>query len=660
MHRRRRLLTAFVAACVALMPLPISTSSAAQTPESWARLGPMGPGAIDAIAVAPESPEGQLLFATRNNQVLRSSNGGRTWERVTTPFSAGAADLHFFGFAPPPEGFIAPLYALVQNASSDSGWSLFRSRDAGATWVTAVSGPRVASPPRLTMSPNFSVDSTMFLIVNGQLRRSRDRGDNWSNISLPEDQRAQQLVFSPGVASDQTLFVAVATRDSPPSDLVADQTLTDHSDSAGVLMSADGGDTWTMAAAGLEIDGTPYRNVHGLAISPNYGEDGTLLAYAWGPITPFAQPTALARYDWTSRLFSSRDGGATWEPSSMPTGSRQTSVTLALAPSFGADGAAFAALNHSGATPAAFGCAVLRTTDAGATWTVAVRAVQSYVCSRAQALGAESDFSMLVLRGGEWAATSGGLAERLLRRLQDGPSELSPVSNPVATILSPLRGPDPIVFIGAWGSGVWAFGRDVQPTDGRLPCAVDTGPAFTRVWTADPLMHGWLGCAVAAQQQVRVREIRVRPPQGRSLRSYWTEDGDTEWFELFETYWLPRAKATRLWPDLPYQTVDGIVQRFEGGRLIWLPRSDGTGTILQLVSGRDTGSWREMPAIPIALPAPLSSTTPSTARSPKTFEPAPGAPRGRASRVSLAFAHMRRRRALGPRPPGLTRKSRTR
>jgi hypothetical protein len=528
------------------------------------------------------------------------------------------ADVQFFGFGPGIGGFPS-LFALIENLAGDSTspWTLFRSPDAGITWQPIASGPHRTRAVQLIFSPAFQTDGTVYLIDDGLLSRSQNRGTTWAPVAIPEGQRAQQLVLSPDFALDHTAYLALATRDAPEGP--QGDPFADHEASQGVVMSLDGGDTWIGGATGLQVNGIPYRNVRSLAISPTYPEDGALLAFAQGPISQSAAPTDLSPYQWTGRIFRSLDSGATWEASAMPgLPGRQTSMRFALSPTYSADGAAFAVINNAGPSARRFGCTVVRTDDAGGRWRSVVRAVLSDTCSNVVSMGSGTDFSVLVRRGAQWASTTGGLADRILKRLQEGPAELSPVSYSIASALAaPQRALDTSVFVGAWGGGVWLFGPGAQTTDGRLPCPFDPGPSFRQTWEFDPLIRGWLGCATTTEQTVRLREMRNRR-QGRALRAYWSEDPEPRWYQLYETFWMSLSKDEKPWPtDDPYQIVEGQQQRFAGGWLLRVPRANGTPTMLQIVGDGDNGQWREIAApTPFAVQPTVAPPSPTPTRSP--------------------------------------------
>lgn len=113
----------------------------------------------------------------------------------------------------------------------------------------------------IKISPNYAVDQTIFAIVGGKLFRSTDGGLKWRRLrgGLPQE-AFLSIDLSPNFAQDHTLFAGVDYG---------------YGRGAGVYRSTDGGDTWQAFWEGLT-----HLRVTGVVVSPNYAEDGTLLAYA--------------------------------------------------------------------------------------------------------------------------------------------------------------------------------------------------------------------------------------------------------------------------------------------------------------------------------------------------------------------------------------------
>ena len=167
------------------------------------------------------------------------------------------------------------------------------------------------------VSPNFAQDRTVIAVVglteHALIAKSTDGGMTWIHMGRAvAENKVTSIDFSPAYATDQTIFIATATK--------------------GIYRSTDGGIQWSTTNAGL-------RSLHvlDLAISPAYATDQTLLAateaglfrsgdrgqtwvktaiglpnttvsivaYGESPLVVFAGTTWLCR---------SVDGGVTWTP----------------------------------------------------------------------------------------------------------------------------------------------------------------------------------------------------------------------------------------------------------------------------------------------------------------------------------------------------------
>jgi hypothetical protein len=113
-------------------------------------------------------------------------------------------------------------------------------------------------------SPDYAQDHTVLATIDEQLCRSTDGGETWVRLrgGLPEIQNYPLDVyaaFSPDYAEDGTIFFSG----------YLDETLGE-----GIWQSNDGGQTWQPSSTGLYD-----LRVYDLVLSPDYGQDGTLLAY---------------------------------------------------------------------------------------------------------------------------------------------------------------------------------------------------------------------------------------------------------------------------------------------------------------------------------------------------------------------------------------------
>jgi outer membrane protein assembly factor BamB len=209
-------------------------------------------------------------------------------------------------------------------------------------------------------SPNFAEDETVLATIGGHLCRSTDGGETWLRLrgGLPELGQyvtTMNALFAPSYAQDRTIFYSAFVGET-------------HGE--GVYRSTDGGESWEMSSAGLYD-----LRVHRLLASPNYEQDGTLLAYAniaqgqagyrstdrgesWLLVTrqvergkpPLPYPGELFstpderpqfRCDHNSLCERSTDGGATWSQLDTDTFEIGRLVAYALSPHFDQDHTAY-------------------------------------------------------------------------------------------------------------------------------------------------------------------------------------------------------------------------------------------------------------------------------------------------------------------------------
>lgn len=109
---------------------------------------------------------------------------------------------------------------------------------------------------QLAVSPVFEKDRTCFAARGSGLYRSQDGGYSWQGVfdslNIKTQLSSSCVALSPNYPKDGQVFAAVL---------------------GGVLRSDDRGDTWTVS-----IFPTPAPFITSLVISPNYKQDGVLLA----------------------------------------------------------------------------------------------------------------------------------------------------------------------------------------------------------------------------------------------------------------------------------------------------------------------------------------------------------------------------------------------
>jgi photosystem II stability/assembly factor-like uncharacterized protein len=108
----------------------------------------------------------------------------------------------------------------------------------------------------LAVSPDFARDQTLFAATDTGLYRSTDAGQTWQDVygslALPAPLPTSAIALSPDFATDDTLFAG-----SP----------------GAILRSANRGQTWQLA-----LLPSPGPTIAALAVSPNFTEDGVVLA----------------------------------------------------------------------------------------------------------------------------------------------------------------------------------------------------------------------------------------------------------------------------------------------------------------------------------------------------------------------------------------------
>jgi photosystem II stability/assembly factor-like uncharacterized protein len=290
---------------------------------------------INALWVSPRYSSDHILYAgTAGAGIFRSANGGKTWEHVV------AGDMDELA-----------VMALAGDASGKTlvaglhQGGLYRSEDSGQTWEESSDGLAARSMSTLLVSPAFHQDRTLFAagIEDGVLR-SRDGGETWERASegLPGPQ-VLSLTFSPRFGEDRTLMAALSdgvfrSTDAGttwsqigPEDLMDPRMVTYSQDpdgnqryvglasGKGAYLSENGGGIWRPLAG-------PYQDeeVIGIALSPNYSNDATILLASFsatGALRQSRERAPGARQPFREdapqsavTIWRSVDGGRRWAP----------------------------------------------------------------------------------------------------------------------------------------------------------------------------------------------------------------------------------------------------------------------------------------------------------------------------------------------------------
>ncbi|MFQ5738336.1 MAG: WD40/YVTN/BNR-like repeat-containing protein [Acidobacteriota bacterium] len=268
---------------------------------------------IRTLAASPNYTQDDTLYlGTNGSGVFKSTDGAATW----TPMISGLTNQKVLVLRP------SPAYLIDR--------SLFAGTFGGGVFVSVDGGPWVARNDGMTelkvtdlnvVKVGILQDLTLFATTVSGVFRSTDGGSLWTptgSISRPlspqDDLHFFFVVASPDYASDQSVFLAMLE---------------------GLWRSRDGGDNW------IYSDTLPNRISRGLALSPDYQNDGTLAMVSYG-----------------GGVVKSTDRGVSWRTKN--TGLDNTySYSLELSPDFARD--------QTAVTGIYFGLEI--TTNGGETWT---------------------------------------------------------------------------------------------------------------------------------------------------------------------------------------------------------------------------------------------------------------------------------------------------
>jgi photosystem II stability/assembly factor-like uncharacterized protein/DNA-binding beta-propeller fold protein YncE len=301
---------------------------------------------IGGLALSPTYGDDHLLIINYNN-LLRSTDGGDSWTDSGVPGGLVA---------------FSPDFAHDRLVLSEGRW---RSADGGQTWQPSAVGlePTEWGAANLFFSPQFAADQTVYILLKQgydgplTLQRSVDAGRSWQSVlsglpvgfelsaaaALPNGDLSlsgrgeRQVSIQPGSLAwgSRRAAVDLAKIDLQDLAVAPEGTLFAGNAAAGIFKSADGGRTWTeMAFPARE----PVLGAARLALADN----GTLFA---------AIGTVVERSD---------DGGQTWTHlPGLPMGFEIT--TLAVSPRFSQDGVVLLGGNYSNNR-------IVRSADGGRTW----------------------------------------------------------------------------------------------------------------------------------------------------------------------------------------------------------------------------------------------------------------------------------------------------
>ncbi|MBI5039286.1 MAG: hypothetical protein HZC13_05955, partial [Nitrospirae bacterium] len=285
---------------------------------SWFPLNTGNKG-LDTVAFSPNYAVDQTIFAGGPVGVLKTTNGGTTWNSIMTNVYTTTIT-------------ISPNYSVDQTIFAATNFEILKSTDGGMSWLNITPAGVCAGCgigySSIATSPNYAIDRTVFATISAPsymtgLYKSTDGGNSW-NIVNTASNTVNAVFLSPNFVTDQTLFAF---------------------SSSVIIKSIDGGTSWSVVSTGL-----PNGLVKSVAVSPNQ--------------TLFVGMNAM-HSDWNTvqglGIFKSTDGGISW--TAVNTGLTNLEVnSIALSPNYTVDQTRFAGTYDS--------AGVFKSTDAGVSWGV--------------------------------------------------------------------------------------------------------------------------------------------------------------------------------------------------------------------------------------------------------------------------------------------------
>jgi len=192
--------------------------------------------------------------------VCRSEDGGKTWKKSNTGMEETAATHILLDPNSPPDARVLYVAAF--------GRGVYKSTDGGKTWSLKNQGIRQEQPFAWRLAQ--ASDGTLYVVLarrsedgsfgnagDGAIYRSRDQGQHWEPVPLPQDVNGPNgLAIDPG--SPQRLYIAAWARASGT-----------HGDGGGIYLSEDGARSWRRV---FDRD----RHVYDITIDPK--DDNILYA----------------------------------------------------------------------------------------------------------------------------------------------------------------------------------------------------------------------------------------------------------------------------------------------------------------------------------------------------------------------------------------------
>lgn len=376
---------------------------------------------IEELEISPTYPQDKTLFITIRNNLLRSKDGGASWQRIVKGLDNYSATISSFTFPPGNNSVFlssrgAGIYKSQDNGSSwfkvnnglnnlyvdllDASGSevvfaaastatkngLYKTKNGGKNWYQVIN-----SKSRITAINSSSNSEYKFIgDARGVLYLSTDGGEVWrQRFQILNSGAIKSIAISPNFSVDKTFFVGTST--------------------GGVFKTVNGGASFSAVNTGISD-----KRIISLALSPNYRNDGTVFASTWG-----------------QAVFRSNNNGNTWQRLNRGTSTDIQAdqfkvpqfIDLRISPTFAADKTLFLA-GFDG---------LFKSTNGGLVWKQINTTPESVIVGLALSPNYKNDktlavstyvggFFKTINQGITWALTNKGLEGRRLGDLVFSPN----------------------------------------------------------------------------------------------------------------------------------------------------------------------------------------------------------------------------------------------
>ncbi len=229
----------------------------------------LGPNRDDLMGFSADPDNPTILYASGHPQgggnlgVLRSDDGGQSWQQIFTGLEGETVDFHSMTISPADP---QRLYGAFQGR-------LYVTRDGGDSWQAAAAEGLPWQAGFCWGAPCLTADTAdpnlIYAATAVGLYHSQDGGENWTLLS-----DTAGAVSSIGI------------------DPQNNQRLLAHTERYGIALSEDGGQSWQSHQEGIQLNEAEY-----------------VFAFTFHPQNP--QIVFLATVG--NQVYGSQDGGQTWQ-----------------------------------------------------------------------------------------------------------------------------------------------------------------------------------------------------------------------------------------------------------------------------------------------------------------------------------------------------------